>query len=212
MKMRLKNQFQTPHGSHFRLNLPAQGMVGFGSDFPALVSSCKTWRKANAWPIGLGFEDELETVVCQHYGHECRMDTTNLPQPKGVMHGDTIARGSRTLLAIIKARVTGTFQLVSQDEANARAAVCNKCPWKVTMKYSCGGACGEILELITATADKETTPPMGEYACGICQCFLKAAVWTPLDLQLTSLEQSVKDEFQQVKAEYPCWKDFSIQN
>lgn len=206
MKMLLRSKHQIPYGSHFKLNLPEKGIVGLGSDFDALYRSCVTWRKANGWAIGLNFENELEAEVCAKHPHECVMDTSNLPKPKGVIDSSTIARGSATMFEVLKARLKGDLQLVSQDEANARAATCDKCPWKVTMRYGCGGPCGAIVDIITATASKETNPPMGSYACGICQCFLRAAVWLDLDVQCSSLEQAIKDEFKQVQTEYPCWK------
>lgn len=203
MKMLLRSKFHVPYGSHFRLDLPKQGMVGIGSDFAQLLTSCSAWRKANGLPVGLHFEDELETEVCRHYPNECTMDTTNLPQPKGTIDGSVIASGSRVLLE----HILNGRQLVSQEEANQRAAICMKCPWRVSMRHGCGGPCGAIVAIISATASKDTVPPLGNYSCGICRCFLKAAAFLPLEVQCVGIDAQTKAEFSQVQVAYPeCWK------
>jgi hypothetical protein len=187
---------------HFSLNLPAQGIVGTGTTFEMLYNNCVKWRKANAMPVGLGFEDELEQAVCQKYPTACHIDTTDLPQPKGTLSAGDVLRGSKVMIAHW---VKGS-PLVTQEEANARAAVCSKCPWRTEVRYSCGAPCGELVSFAAGVGAKQTDPALGDWSCGICHCFLKAAVWLPLDTQCVGVDAHLRAEFKQVRTQVPCWK------
>ena len=204
MRMTLKSKNVTPYGGQFQLNDPAHGIVGFGTDFNMLYTNCRLWRKANGWGIGLHFEDELEQAVCAKYPAACtHAFDDGLPVRRGRLQDTIVARGTKVMIA----HWLNHAQVVTQDEANARAAVCAKCPWKTEINYSCGGPCGEIVGIISMTADKSTTPDVGNTSCGICGCFLRTAVWLPLSVQCNGLTSDMIAEFNQIRAsDYPCWK------
>jgi len=71
--------------------------------------------------------------------------------------------------------------LVSQVEADRRAAVCVSCPLNVNIA-GCA-ACLKMASLITgAVAQKKGTYDDRLRACAVCHCALKAKTWFPMDI------------------------------
>lgn len=113
------------------------------------------------------------------------------------LHATDIARGTRTILAF---KLAGS-PLVSQGEADRRAAICATCYMNTTYRMPCAGMCGELLEVVTAiVGGAKTSNHDNLHACAACRCSLPAKVWIPKEI-LT------KSDNAEIKANYSpqCW-------
>lgn len=211
VKYRIKAKDQPGPQSMWIINRPDIGMVGNGYRFIVLSQHVQDWRRANGWPIGLDFEQELENALCQEYPDYCESDDPRAPiNPKGrrVSLGDIIG-GTRVWL---KQALSGR-QVVSAEEANARANVCLNCPMKVPFPGGCGGHCGELVDWmkdLTGSGKFKLAQEdaLNQQACFICNCFLQAAAWVPVDVQISVLSEHQKIQFKQMLPN--CWKAKAI--
>lgn len=204
-KLRSKNAL--PYGGSYELNLPEKGMVGLGTNFTMLMDKIVAWRKANGWPVGLGLEQEVEVEVCRKYSAECD-ETSDLVPPRQRTWSDVIL-GTRSLLSH---KLAGS-PLVSQAEANRRAAICVKCPNNIFYASPCGGRCAEIKDLVEVLVGGSGTPFDGALkACAICSCELIAAVWMSLNFQTEGLTPLQVSQFEQASRDYGCWKSFPMED
>jgi hypothetical protein len=199
---RLIHQNRVPHGGEYRLNLPEKGMIGHGNNFETLIRSIMEWRRANSVPIGLGFEDEVEQAVCEKYPVECDGFASKRKRRKSWGMWD-IVRGTS---AFFRQKLSGA-DLVDQAEANRRSALCSKCPARITFSKPCSGLCAALVKLISSTGGKSTPTDSDTLGCGICRCWTKVAVWYALEIQCVGVDETMKQEFAEVRKEYPCWKD-----
>lgn len=201
---RLIHPKRVPFGGEYVLNLPEKGMVGHGMNFPALLRSIKEWRRANSVPIGLGFEDEVEQVVCEKYPDECQGLTSALKSRNRNRSWSMwdVVRGTS---AFIRQRLS-SVDLVDQAEANRRSALCSKCPARMTFRKPCTGLCGVLIQLLASTGGKRTPTDNDTLGCSICRCYTKVAVWYDLKVQCVAVDESMKQAFDEVRKSYPCWK------
>lgn len=202
MPNRLIAPSRVPYGGQYVLNLPQKAMVGHGNNFAALLRSITEWRRANSVPIGLGFEDEVEQVVCELYPQECQAFLAGKRRRKSWNMWD-IVRGTS---AFIRQKLSGV-ELVSQDEASRRSALCSKCPARVKFTKSCSGLCAALVKLLSSTGGKHTPTDDDLLGCSVCGCWIKVAVWYDLKIQCAAVDESMKQAFDEVRKEYPCWKD-----
>lgn len=191
---------RVPYGGQYRLKLPERGMVGEGNNFEALLKSISVWRKANSVPIGLGFADEVEQAVCEKYPQECNGVMSKRRKRSWGMWD--IVRGTT---AFIRQKLS-SVDLVSQEEANRRSELCSKCPARVTFSKPCSGICEALVKMLASTGGKQTPTDDDTRGCGICGCWVKVAVWYDLKIQCLSVDESMKEAFDEVRKEYPCWK------
>lgn len=195
----LHNANRIPYGGAYVINLPEQGMVGYGMNFPALLKSIKEWRRANSWPVGLEFEAEVENVICRKYPDECDEGIISKPR-KTKLSLATVLRGTKVLLAF---KLAGS-PYVSQDEANARAAICSACAFNQEYAKPCGGNCGGLKEVVSAIVGNQHTPYDDQLkSCGICGCVSRAHIWLPLSFLEKGLTSDMKQSFNAVEH---CWK------
>jgi hypothetical protein len=190
-----------PYGGQYVINRSDLGFVGSGSTFDMLENSVKAYRKANGIPIGIGFLQELESAVCDLYPAECEESDPNLPpdRPRRLRLNDVIV-GSKTMLNFWLAG----NPIVSQEEMERRVNICVSCKYNVQFPKSCGGGCGELKELVLSIVGNRATPRSSELnSCAICACFLEAAVWLPVDIQVKALSDAQRAQFSHVPW---CWK------
>lgn len=195
----LHNFNRIPYGGAYVLNVPDKGIVGYGMNFPALLRSIREWRRANSIPVGLGFEAEVESVVCEKYPAEC--DDDSIPKPhKTKLSVATVLHGTKVLLAF---KLAGS-PYVDQAEAERRAAICVACPWNQDYAKPCGGACGGLREVVTAiVGGRKTLADDRLRACSVCGCVNAAHIHLPLEI----LAKGVTDEMRKQFASVPnCWK------
>lgn len=191
---------------NFELNDPAAGMVGSGYIIRVLAINIAAWRKANGIPIGLGFEQEVEQAVCRKYPDLCFSEDPRAPlQPVALSYNDVLVGTSVMASLALRLATTGKG-IVTQAEAERRAAICSTCKFNVQFHKGCGGGlCGKLLELVRSIVPGGTSRDDSINACYICHCLLKASVWVDQDLQWNPLHQNQKTQFTEQAAGW-CWK------
>lgn len=202
MKGRIKGRYAPPYGGNFNLNLPDKGMVGNGYMFDQLLRDIKGYRKANALPIGVWFEEEVEEEVCKKYPGECDFNNPDMPR-YAELHSSDVARGIKIML---KHKLAGS-PLVDDATALRRAEICVKCPYNVSIRYPCAGRCGDLEETVRSVIGSKQ-PPFGDRlkACAICKCFVGVSIYVPLQMQQSVLGTREKEYFKMAGKEVGCWK------
>jgi hypothetical protein len=202
LKPRLRARGGIPYGGEFKLNLPDLGFVGSGTTFDMLMTNIRKWRFANGLANGLGLEEEVERELCKLYPAECVETDSRVPQ-RETLDVSAVIQGTKVMA---RHKLSG-LPLVSQEEADRRAAVCVRCPSNMDFRKPCAGICGELKDLVMSMVGHRTTPH-GERlkSCQICACFISAAVWLPLDVQLADLTEEQKAQFQFASDTVGCWK------
>lgn len=196
---RLEYPKRIPWGGGYVINLPEQGLVGQGINFPALLRSVKEWRRANSLPLGLGLGDELERAVCKIYPVECTGAINGKPR-KSRLDLSTVLRGTQVLLAF---KLAGS-PYVSQEEAERRAEICSRCPWNLEYAKPCGGNCGGLKEMVAAiVGDRRTSYDDRLKSCGVCSCINSAHVHMPLEILAKGVSEEMKEQFTTIPG---CWK------
>ncbi len=201
---RLKFKSGVPHGGMFVLKLPDRGLVGKATSFSGLCREVRLWRKANGFPIGLGLTDEIEQAVCQAYPDECHIEDNRIPDRSRRYSLSHVMQGTMTM---IRHKLAGS-QLVDSSEAERRAAICRNCPNNVSFSKPCSGTCAELKALVNAIVGSRMTKYDEDLkSCQICGCFLSASVWVPLEVQMPSLTEQQKAQFEYAAQTVGCWKN-----
>jgi len=187
-----------PYGGQWVLNRSDVGIVGKGYIFEVLVEDCKKWRLANGLPVGIGFQYEVERVCCEQYPAECQpKDIAKLPRK---LTFSDVLTGTSTMFSFVAAG----RRLESVEVAENRAATCAQCSFNVPFSTPCSGICNSLKELVAAIVGSATTSKDAELnSCYFCGCFLKSAVWLPLEMQLKPLSEEQRRNLASVKN---CWK------
>ena len=194
----LRERSAPPYGGLWELHRPDIGIVGTGYIFDVLVDNCRTWRVANAIPVGLGFEYEVQKACCEAKPDHCRPCDPVL-HPRTLTFSDVFA-GTQTMFRHILAG----SPLVPEVEAERRAEICSRCPFNVSFSTPCNGICESLKKMVKAITGSATTSRNASLrSCFFCGCFLQSAVWLPLAIQLKPLSQEQKDKLKSVGE---CWK------
>lgn len=198
MEMCIKERSSPPYGGTWELNRPDIGIVGKGYIFDVLVDECRKWRIANAIPVGLGFRQEVEKACCEQRPDHC-VPCDPVLHPRKLTFSDLLTGTSTMLRDIVAGR-----PLVTAAEAEKRAGICSKCPFNVPFSTPCGGICESLKSMVRAITGSLSTSQDGALqSCYFCGCFLKTAVWLPLDLQLKPLSEAQRAKLAGVPN---CWK------
>lgn len=202
---RLIQSGRVPYGGLFQVNRPAEGMVGQGSTFDQLERNVLAYRRANGIPVGLGFSDELMSLVCQLYPVECKeTDPRMLPDKPTRLRFSDVVTGTKVMVSL----ATASNPIVSPEEAARRANICAVCKYNVQFSKPCGGICAALKQVVKAAIGNRSTPRASELnACQICKCYLESAVWVNAALQIKPLSDNQKAQFELVPN---CWKKASL--
>jgi hypothetical protein len=203
--VKLKDKSQIPYGGGYKLDLPDLGMVAYGTEFMMLMTNIKKYRLANAFPIGLGLEDEVEQEVCKKYPTECSHCIPEMVPTAVKLTWSDVVQGTM----IVARHRLGGLSLVDQGEANRRAAICAKCPWKAKVELPCSYFCGELAELVRVMIGAREITSSNEthkQGCAVCRCYIDAMAWVDLKTQQSVLPESKREMFREVAKTYPCWK------
>jgi hypothetical protein len=193
-----------PNGM-WSVHRPDLGMVGDGYIFEVLARNVKDYRRANGIPIGLEFEDELEQVLCAQHPELAITDDPRGPVDIRPLRMNDVLLGTKVMVRFL----ASGMKVVSQQEANRRAAICNNCTLNIPFAKACGGGlCGELLEIVNRVVGNNKTGYDGNlHSCAICKCLLQAAIWIPLQTQVPPLSDFQKAQFENVPT---CWKKQSL--
>lgn len=195
--MKLNDLSTTPPGM-WRFKHIDTGFVSRGTTFNDLVGKVAQYRQNRKEPIVsegyVRLADEVEDEICQALSPEDQIAHCNTKwrQTSGI-HWREVARFLHTLAAWLK---TG-FQMVPQEEAERRAAICAKCPLNVGMS-GCAICRVSLQAGRDALMQRSTTSDDKLHACGVCGCDNKTQVHVPLDILRSGKS----------KLSYPswCWK------
>lgn len=201
---RLIHKQRVPYGGLYELSSPKSGFVGSGFNFYAIEASVLKYRRANGIPVGIGFQDELETLLCEKYPDECKETDPKIPgKPERLRLGDVIL-GTRVMIAFV---VSG-MKVVPDTEAERRAQICSACKYNVPFSKPCGGGCGELKDIVRRiVGNRKTSVEEKLNSCHVCHCYLTAAVWIPAEIQIKPLSDDKKSQFEKIAH---CWKKQSL--
>ena len=200
IKMKLRSRGVIPHGGYFHVLDPLTGVRSSAVHWDHLVSKVRDERKANGAPIGLELEDEIEAWACLSHPDEVQVVDPRMPKLRS-FNLDDVIRGTQVLAAF---KLAGS-PLVSQQEANRRAAVCAKCPLNVSYSQSCS-ICGKIEAVVMSVVGNVSTPSNQQlYSCAICSCALKAAVHLPNSILNQANNAEMNRDFAFAAEAFGCW-------
>lgn len=172
--------------------------------FNNLYDRAVAYRRSNSIPIGLDFEDEIESAVCEKYPQECEVNRRTLGVPNIAPGLYDVVRGS---VVMMNHKAHGS-QLVEQEEANRRAQICFNCPLRAQMTLPCSRCISALENVVQIITGSHSTPHDERLsACGICKCFIAASVWLPLETQCIGVDPEMREKFAFAKEHFNCWKN-----
>jgi hypothetical protein len=148
-----------------------------GVTWEACVKKVAQHRQNNNLPVGDNIAQEVEEQMCERMSIQDRDEYCNAGAriPKSI--------GWRQVEAFLK--TAGAFiatggQLVPQEEAERRAAICAQCPLNVGM-HGCG-VCRKTVDAFRETIlQRSTSQDAGLLNCGVCGCENRTQVHIPLE-------------------------------
>ena len=199
MRATLISKNRIPYNSLWRYVDPYTKMEISAVTWDNLMAKIYEHRRANGNPIGLGLEDEVEDYVCQHQPDECENLDPKIPRRRNLTLSDVV-RGTAVMMSF---KFNGS-QLVPREEAERRAQICVDCIWNQTFAKPCSGICQELHDIVSVVTQHQGTQYDSKlHSCGICGCFLQAAVWLRLEDQCLGVSEGMREQFKGVSN---CWK------
>jgi hypothetical protein len=191
---------RVPGGEFWKAKHPETGYLFREHNFKTLVFKAKEYCKKNGFPVGLDFEKQVESWVCNQMTSECEDESEQKrPRPHRITMGDVL-RGSRVMLEFLRTGRT----LVPRAEAERRAKICAGCKNNQPFKTSCGGLCAELRGAVQAIVGAGGTSFDDQlHACSCCHCWTASSVHLPLDIQCVGVNDEIKAC---LKAATWCWK------
>jgi len=197
-EMRLVSLNSVPPGL-FRFRHPISGTEQAFHTWSLLREWVTDHCDANRYPSIS--DQEIQQQMCERFGPDkvkmyCEGDGVTV---EGVNLGwRDILQGTKVLGAFVLAG----RPLVSQVEADRRAAICSGCSRNVGFGKPCGGLCGELQEAVEAIVGHQTTVYDDKLeACAVCKCSLKSKVWVPMEF----VNIGITDEIKQQLPSF-CWQ------
>lgn len=193
------NKFQVPPSGYQWID-PDTGAMISARCYDHFVDLVNSHRQGN--DLSLIPESDMQHQNCSRlsgsaFTQFCMSDAP-ISTVDGVrLHATDIARGTKAILAFKMAR----SPLVSHEEAERRAAICQRCPYNAPYRMPCNGMCGELLGIVKAIVGGERTSNDDKlHACAVCKCSLAAKVHVPKNI----LD---KADTKEIKESYPndCW-------
>jgi len=170
-----------------------------GSTFETLLKNVARTRVAIGAVSGLDLRTEVEDWVCERYPQDCTGVDMAIPRKRHLTLSDVL-RGTAVM---VKFKLAGS-PLVSREEAERRGAICKECTFNQRFDKPCTGNCPELVSIVNAVVGHQGTYyDQFLHGCGICGCFLQAAIWLPLPIQCLGVTDDMKKQFKSVES---CWK------
>jgi hypothetical protein len=174
--VRLKDLNLAPPGG-YRYKQPESGFTLTGLTFHELLKAVAQHRANMNYTTEGRLADEIEDAICRGLSQEdqtqyCR---NGLRMPTGV-HFNEVVRFLKTAASWF---VNGR-QLVPQEEAERRAAICEKCPYNVQLT-GCAPCKVVVKELRESLLRRSTSRDPVLRACGVCGCDNQTQVHVPLE-------------------------------
>jgi len=209
MRATLITKGGVPYGGMYILRDPVTGVEIKAVNFTSLLQRLYEVRRQNSAPAGPGLEQELEDWVCRAYPKECQNLDPAIPRLRRLNLED-VTRGTKVLLEVVARRflnLVGLSEspLVTQAEADRRAATCQNCDLLTYFAKPCAGLCPELATLVNTIkgAGNKTVLDGENKVCSICACVASASVWVQKDIQAKSYTPEMQTHFNNVRG---CWK------
>jgi hypothetical protein len=187
----------------YKINRPELGMVGWGTTFDMLETNCRTWCRANGFPMGLGYREHLEQEICKLYPNECEVSGGSLNM--NARHTlDDIVSGTKVILSLKRSG----DPLVPKEEAIRRGEICSRCKLCVTFPKPCNGLCPSLKDVVDQIIGGNYSTPFDEdiRACSVCHCYYAAHIRIPYVHLNKGLNDTERQQFQEAKQLFGCWK------
>ena len=199
----LKPNVTVPYGGVWWFDHRDIGIRIQANDLNDLWHQARQVHLSNNLPLGVAYKKLWLEWLCEDMPREC--------VECGGQQRLTVSDMFRGTMTLVRHWANGA-DLESQETAEARAAVCVDCRYNVAMEvpYVRSGCCGskvlsETMRL--AIGAKKTSLNDRLNSCGICHCYLPAAVFTPLTVQCPEVTSDMRDMFKTVPN---CWKKCEI--
>jgi len=204
--LRLKNKQVIPY-NYWKVKDRLTGQLFTAVTWDHLLSKMIQARRANGVPVGLGFEDELETWAAQDHPDEAELWNPDMPR-KTRLDLDTVVRGTKVLLAF---KLAGS-PLVSQEEAERRATICSRCYLNTSWSRPCS-VCKTLTDVVRSIVGNRTTSVDDKlFACNLCGCDNHAQVHLPLDILAKGVTPEMVKQFAVMAEVSNCWKQCAVNN
>lgn len=172
--MKLVEGIIPPNGFHF----PEGEVVLRAGSFAELVAVVEAYRAEN----GIPYKDvapEVNEYFCSRWPHFC-----NIYDTPDTLHGYVSPVAEPQLLNQLQSWSAALLNaqseplMVDSGEAEARAAICNRCEKNVRWKSGCG-TCISVIERTTAAirSARDTTTSRKLMACSVMRHCNRTAVW-----------------------------------
>lgn len=187
--MPLTSTMAVPPGGFYYISPPRID----GGTFDQLVENVIEYRQANGVPIG-NVLAEINDQICARWPQGCGAGAAMSQENPNIFEAIT------RFATAAKNFVTSGFQLVSQEEADRRSAICRQCHNNVQTASSHTGckACGKAKSFIheatwgvaeqgieqlrpSVLQNRHTSNDTYIGKCGLCGCDLKLLAWLPLE-------------------------------
>jgi hypothetical protein len=178
MTLSLYRKYEGPPGGwHYRdkdtgIDIPAV-------NYSDLLKAVREHRKANALPIPLSMDEQIDQQLCEQLGPDWCKNKDYVGEPRGLSF-DQAFNGTRTL---IDWALHGQ-QRVSQEEATRRAEICRFCTFNQQPEDCRTCALEKLSNLVTGfigVGGVETPHDAYLHVCSICGCNLRVKVTVPIE-------------------------------
>lgn len=147
--------------------------------------------------VGEGWKEGVLDWFCRHASVQCR--EIGKPEPRERTWSDY-----QQFANVAARHIESGGEMVPQEEAERRAAICVGCPKNVPISGMCASCkvaeVGSWIYRIIRGA--HTSQDHSLMSCGICGCDTRLAVWSPLSVQRD--DRFTADDF--LTANRNCWK------
>lgn len=154
-------------GYHWPVEQTKTVIANYG--FKTLIEAVKKHMTANDVVIPTDLERQMNELACQDHPENCSELDPDAARKVSLWH-----LAKRFFTAAISAATTG---LVSQEEAERRAAICAVCPHNGGSALNlCGSGCHTakfVREAAEALSTKHTSLDDKLFTCQLCECSLR---------------------------------------
>jgi hypothetical protein len=154
-----------------------EGQKVTGGDWHNLVRNCEKLTTSLGGVPAPDFSFQVEDTLCQRLAG----DTACKPcsQVSQTISFNSIVRWVTAMYNFV---ANNRFELVEQDEAERRAAICASCPYQVSTAgcWGCKGIAGMLPAIAGA---RKTSYDAQLQACNVCGCYNAVSVHLPVNVQ-----------------------------
>jgi len=195
--LQLKNKHDGIPGG-FRYTQPESKMTLIANSMSGLLEKVARHRRANSYPIGPEFEQQVTDHLCKEVPGACNdVPVEQVLNGRQLTIWGALKFTGMMITDLLKGRPRET-----KEEATRRGSICAQCADNIQPEGCRACTDKKVHALVETLAGTESTAYDGQLSsCRHCGCLNRAQIWFPLDILKTSMNQ------EQVAA-LPdhCWK------